>query len=275
MLKKISLIAIFACLVALMVIGTLYDEYISMYVYDRYNLLAVYFDYFGELPVYILVSLSFEILFVYFVRQASKKASIISIISIIIAYAFTTCFFIRFFADFMPIILCYILGIVFVVCIVCMLRKINAENMEKLKKFALFVLLFFCLLFLINQLCKYFVGRTRFYDIENGEGVFTPWYQINGLTGGKSFYSGHTTSIMALLSLNYLFALFNYPKVKRVMTNILIVILVILVGASRIIYGAHFLTDVTFACIMGLVIYLFVSKFFDKLYDKLLNKWFS
>ena len=96
---------------------------------------------------------------------------------------------------------------------------------------------------LMNELLKILVHRPRPYL----EGPFVDW-------SGYSFASGHT--IAATLLYGQL-ALFIVPAMKarhwRALTSSTVIVIVLLVGFSRIALGAHYLTDVLAAIVFGIL----------------------
>ena len=96
---------------------------------------------------------------------------------------------------------------------------------------------------LMNELLKILVHRPRPFL----EGPFVDW-------SGYSFASGHT--IGATLLYGQL-ALFIVPAMKarhwRALTSSTAIVIVLLVGFSRIALGAHYLTDVLAAIIFGVL----------------------
>lgn len=101
---------------------------------------------------------------------------------------------------------------------------------------------------------------------------FTNWYQRNpnntlttaqinaGLSSDifKSFPSGHTAgaaSVLSLLSLPYLF---KQNKVTKILLYVLCPLYIVVVAFARIVMGAHFLSDVTMAMLIGYICYLVI-----------------
>ena len=106
---------------------------------------------------------------------------------------------------------------------------------------------------LLNELVKIVVHRPRPFVA----GPFVDW-------AGYSFASGHTIGATLLYGQ---IALFLVPAIKarrwRTLTKCSVVLLVVLVGFSRIALGAHYLSDVLAAIALGsawLTICVFATK---------------
>ena len=140
----------------------------------------------------------------------------------------------------------------------------NCKNDQKLWRFAL-VIVCSCALYILVGLIKTPVGRVRFRTISvlGDLSLYTPWYKINGsqafdgLPGDccKSFPSGHTFSAGMVFLLLCLPDLFDFAKKKwfQVILWVVSISYTLTVGVSRIVAGAHYLTDVVFS--MGLSLF--------------------
>lgn len=125
------------------------------------------------------------------------------------------------------------------------------------------IILSYALSGLLAQAVKYFVPSPRpaVFFRETG----TPFYEIPGVTLMKSmasFPSGHTASAFALMGVLVLL----YPRSKW---NVLLCILAVAVGYSRIYLGNHFLADVLCGAVLGIVgafgTLAILSRFYKKL----------
>jgi membrane-associated phospholipid phosphatase len=111
-------------------------------------------------------------------------------------------------------------------------------------------------------------------DMANGTdfGAFTPWFKKGDDMGiyshADSFPSGHTTYSCTLL-LSSLFCN-AFEKLKKIAPLMLLIsfVYIALMGYSRMIAGAHYLTDVTGGAIIGYTLFLIVKAIYDKFYDK-------
>ena len=136
-------------------------------------------------------------------------------------------------------------------------KNFDEKTHKKLLRFAL-VMIFTAIFYLLIEVIKGPVGRMRFRTM-NYLGDFsgyTPWYQINGKRNildfvddsCKSFPSGHTFSaavIYSLLCLPSLFEKLNKPWIKALF-YVGTIGYTMIVAISRIVVGAHFMSDVLF-----------------------------
>ena len=108
----------------------------------------------------------------------------------------------------------------------------------------------------IINLMKMIWGRVRFRDLTDGYGAFTAWYVINGNTGAHSFPSGHTGSAGTTYFLMFLpFVSEKWQKYAYLCFAAAFAYTSV-VSATRLIMGAHYLSDVTvsgtvvFTCVL-------------------------
>ena len=121
------------------------------------------------------------------------------------------------------------------------------------------------------QLCaiegmKYLWGRVRFRDLlaAGSYDAFTPWYQINGINGNKSFPSGHTAGA----AMSYLFMLLPYASEKWRKKYVLLFagpfVYTSAVAFTRLVVGAHYLSDVAMGGIVGFTTVLIAMAVLEK-----------
>jgi membrane-associated phospholipid phosphatase len=118
---------------------------------------------------------------------------------------------------------------------------------------------------LSTRLDKSMVSSTDF-------GAFTPWYKKGNDMGiyshSNSFPSGHTTYSCALFMSVLLCNTFDRLKKAVPFVFCVSVVYVGLMGYSRLIAGAHYLTDVVGGAIIGYTLFLFVSMIYKVFNDK-------
>lgn len=135
--------------------------------------------------------------------------------------------------------------------------KVNfSETAFIFSKVTLMMGVFGYLLFV--QPLKVFWGRIRYRDLEALYSDFTPWYIPNGISGHESFPSGHSAMGFVLISFFILFK--NKKMLLKYGIYSFIVFWALAVAASRVIIGAHYLSDVIVGS-MGIVLsYLYFSQ---------------
>ena len=141
---------------------------------------------------------------------------------------------------------------------------------EKLKK-PLFVLAVAGIAVMVVQLSciegmKYLWGRVRFRDLlaDGSYEAFTPWYIINGINGNKSFPSGHTAGAgMSYLLMLFPFV-FNKFKDRKQFCFWIPCVYTSIVAFTRLVMGAHYLSDVTVGGIVSFSVVLLAMAILQK-----------
>lgn len=120
---------------------------------------------------------------------------------------------------------------------------------------------------------KYLWGRVRFRDLlaDGSYDAFTPWYVLNGINGNKSFPSGHTAGA----GMSYLLMLFPFVfdefKDKKQLCFWLPCVYTSIVAFTRLVMGAHYLSDVTVGGIVSFSLVLLAMAILQKKDNILLN----
>ncbi|MBN1803581.1 MAG: phosphatase PAP2 family protein [Candidatus Lokiarchaeota archaeon] len=135
------------------------------------------------------------------------------------------------------------------------------------RKYFVIALIIGCLalfntLILANTI-KIIWGRVRFYDVlKLGDTAFTPWYLPNGPSiEHTSFPSGHTTMAFIFLPLLIIVKEADWKKLLKISVSILILAWGIFIAITRVIYGAHYLSDVLFASGFTVLFSILLYKF--------------
>ncbi|MDR1862205.1 MAG: phosphatase PAP2 family protein [Candidatus Ancillula sp.] len=125
--------------------------------------------------------------------------------------------------------------------------------------------------YLVDEFIKPLFGRARPYQVFGGEfngkdGIaYTPWWQINFFTGNKSFPSGHTACFWT----SAFFVYFVDPKnlLLRRVTIGLVILGGVFTALGRMVYGCHFLSDVT----MSVIIVAGIAYLFGRILEAVIS----
>ncbi|MDF7664260.1 phosphatase PAP2 family protein [Bifidobacterium sp. ESL0763] len=145
-------------------------------------------------------------------------------------------------------------GVIAAVLIACIVRRIPQELRWRYRMAGIAIVAVFICSMAVLEVAKIAWGRVRFRAMQGDTGLFTPWYHPNGkrfraavaaADDIKSFPSGHSLFAGSTLSLSLL-ALAG-PRSHRHEGVVYAVALAyaLVVMVSRMMQGAHFLSDVT------------------------------
>ena len=261
-------ISIFIILMAVLAIGDL-DFTISEAIINENSLWARFFDIFGEIPAYGGVILAITLL--YGGRNRTIKWWNIVSSTITIVFLSTSSFFMTLgitryiFHEEMDTIttFAYIIMIIMTLLIIVTALYIAHTKGHKFvgfQKHAWLLILLVLFEGVIVNIIKSLWARPRMRSI-NDVSEFKHWYEINGWTNDnelKSFPSGHTSNGFVIIA----YMMF-VPYFKSIKMNYFIIGAVIwgtLVALSRVVLGAHFLSDV----LVGSYITIFLFLLFEK-----------
>ena len=120
---------------------------------------------------------------------------------------------------------------------------------------------------------KYLWGRVRFRDLlaQGSYDAFTPWYVLNGINGNKSFPSGHTSGAAISYLLMLVPFVFDKWKNKKQLCFWIPCIYSSVVAFTRLVMGAHYLSDVTVGGTVSFTIVLVAMAVLQKKDNALLK----
>lgn len=241
-------------------IAGIFDLQISQLLFNKLSGWAEVIEDYGELPGIITILTA---IFIYHKKKKHSSNARTILYSFILTYsAFMLFSYIGnvllkpLVNSFHPVI---IFASVLTLISVVLVKKLKINFSETAFDFSKVVLLmgiFGYVLFV--QPLKIFWGRVRFKDIDVLYSNFTNWYVPNGITGNDSFPSGHTAMGFILISFFLLFRNKNF--VLRFGVYFFVLTWAIAVAASRIVIGAHFLSDVIVGSMGMVFVYLYFSK---------------
>ena len=273
--QKILYGALLAVIAVLLVIGGIYDLTIANNVYQPDNIVARVLEGAGIFPPFVFVGATFAVLF-FLIKPEDEKRTLKKVICLGCS-ALSYLVFGYMAADALEplwqkaiVALC---GAALLTPLTYLFFKNKKET--SLKRFEIF-LIFASIVCVISSLftvnvVKYLWGRVRYREMVAENDVFfeafTAWYRPNGfsLHGHHSFPSGHTCSATNLLVLLALDEVFPDSKKYKKTLAFLVFFYIFIMAYSRLVLGAHFLSDVTGGFAIGLVTYAVARYlYFDK-----------
>lgn len=254
------------------------DYNFSYAIIDKHSVWANFMDRFGEIPAMLLMLIGVTILF------GARKKEVLwrNILSHVIALPFMLLF--SFAITHMPVrymyenhatgmpedipgplnILTYVLAVVIWIIAILIQRKVSDEKLKEMKKAAIvFVLLVFFEMLLVN-LVKIAWGRPRMRILESMDG-YKKWFEISGPAINndyKSFPSGHTANGFTTIAYTLFFSYFKGMNKKWILP--VGVLWGSLVALSRVVLGAHFLSDVIVGSYITIFIFFGLQALFFK-----------
>lgn len=266
------IISIF-CFVALMIIATFFDLNISVAIGNADSVYGQFFNYLGEFPAWFGIPLSFLIFYRAYQSSGKKWLKYIFLIGVFAGFFFLARYLMSEMTAELKWEYLYVtlFGLTMTVIACLWIRGLKEETAKKLVVFAVLLIALIAVSQGITTVLKYVWSRQRFRTLQIGntyagtsEG-FTPWYKPTfgnhdptalypDVLGGKgeegayrSFPSGHTAAAAASFAIIVLPDIFDKLKKYRVVFYVVPVIYTVLVGVSRIVNRAHYLSDVTIA----------------------------
>lgn len=303
--KNLKIVVTLGVLLILLIIATFCDLQISRSLVDleegKYyskNFFAVFFECFGEMPVYIVPSIALGVIFFYLKKESSfpdwlRLGLMIFILLFSIGFNYYGSHkLIKYynihvedkFSGIQRTILEGIMGVVFASVWFFVASFIKKEHLKNAAICSLIVVITTILSQGTVQLIKPLFGRAR-YRLMNVSGdfsEFTYWFQINigksvskeqlalGIEadGYKSFPSGHTAGAAVIFSLMAIPKVFNLSKKVDYIITTVVYCLIGIVAFSRIVMGAHYLSDVTMGALLTFISYIVSVIIVKKLIEK-------
>lgn len=145
-------------------------------------------------------------------------------------------------------------GLVAAVLIACIVRKIPDDLRQRCRWAGIAIVAVFLCSMCVLEVIKMVWGRVRFRAMQGDFDLFTPWYHPNGkhylsavaaADDIKSFPSGHAFFAGSALSLCLLPLASSRTKNKETTVYAIALVYALIVMVSRMMQGAHFLSDVT------------------------------
>lgn len=230
------------------------------------DVFSIWFQNTGEIPSRLICPIAGTVLFYTYKTKPEQAAGLIICLggSAYFGYYIGKYFFIE--ENRMLFSIIYGLGFGIVCLILGQLINVPDKYRELIRKAAILGIIVMFLQLAVVEGLKYLWGRVRFRDLiaAGSYDAFTPWYKINGINGNKSFPSGHTAGA----GMSYLIMLLPYISDKwKNRTQICFwtaFIYTSVVAFTRLVMGAHYLSDVTAGGIISFTIVIVSIKMFVK-----------
>lgn len=269
------IIASWIFLLTMMIIGSFFDYQISLGLFNPNSAFGCFFAAFGEYPTALGFAASGTLL----IKGRNKDKKALSIVQIILGVYLM---FLGFgMATFLPMLnmeltlpLAAIIGVISTALTVWGINLAAKDGERRtIIRISLLIILVIFLDILIVNFIKIPWGRARMRLVAVDErAYFMPWWK-----GGKalkdtlvplgvnseefkSFPSGHTADASVILVFSLLPLISKKLEGKGNIIYIAGFIWTLLVGLSRIIMGAHYLTDTTVGFAIGLGVFLLSSR---------------
>lgn len=284
-------LVVLAVLVILMVVGSFLDLQISKLLYPGHeSSLGQFFAAFGELPAFLCFTCAGVLLFL--IRGRLRRDwNVPFLITSALLVAFGLVMNIREACDNVPALPAWVAILVTVFAaavagagVVLLTRQCPAKTVLRFLLTLVFVS--FVTMVLINVIkVPWSRARMRLLVSTGNDTYFMPWWQLGGalrqrLVGEgispdefRSFPSGHTACAACAMLAILLPTLKKQWHDKERVCLIVGALWTLLVAVSRIWMGAHYLTDVTMAClivlgvsVLGIYLFYFNQKLFRKIW---------
>ena len=263
-----------------LIIGTFFDFKVSSILYHKNNIFGLFFAAYGQLPFNLGFAISGTLMFLISLKTNKQSWIVYGILLNLLSLILCTISPLLYLKNLSWILALIISLILIIISNYLIYRYLKDVEVDKLIKYLKFLLLVLVLQMIAINIIKLWWGRPRMRMIVATENAyFVPWYILdNGLKDSllqqgialeelKSFPSGHTAAATCILVYTIL-PLIKYSQNKKTANICLAASLcyILIVAISRIVAGAHFVSDVTVGFATCLIIILLVYHY---LYEKI------
>lgn len=272
MLKKYrgAIIFFYAFCAIGLAVAAFYDLQIDILLNSPENPVALWFRNTGEIPCRLICPLAGAVLFSFGETRIVKGIGVLLEVggSFYFGYYISKYFFEGSYKTAFGMLW----GLGFAVVLFLVFRYINvpAQYRKTLVLLAVIGVLVMAVQLSLVEVIKYIWGRVRFRDLlaAGSYDAFTAWYIPNGLTGSKSFPSGHTAGAAMSFLLMLFPAAFDKWKGRAWLCFDVAFVYTAVVGFTRLIMGAHYLSDIIIGAAIGFACVLSGIKVFEKYTEK-------
>ena len=268
-LYKKEIIIFYICSAAALAVASFADLKIDIFLNNPKNFIASWFEQTGEMPSSLLITIAMA----FIMKCANPKWMKIVAATGCVAGGgyFGDWFGGRLFADneFQDIF-GIIFGVGFALTVIFVMHFITvSDEMRKPLLVIAFVGLGAGALGTgLVSLMKGLWGRIRFRSMEAPYADFTPWFKINGFNGNHSFPSGHTAGAGVSYQLMLLPLISKKCREHKTALFLTAFIFTSVVAFTRLVMGAHYLSDVAMGGMISFTCTLLGIVFYEKFSEK-------
>ncbi len=267
-----SLIILLTVYIVMMTVFAFTDLPISLSLVNMESLWGRSAEILSEIPVDIMMMLSFATLFV--TRKREKKGVLHCLFTGIcvigtVEYAFFISFFsIKYISTKLSLILGGVTSIPLCLFSMYLMKKLTRGREEEYRRAASIVVLSVLSEEVIVNVLKVVVSRPRMRDLTDLS-RFVPWYRpFSSTSGGDSFPSGHTAKAAGVFLLVLLCDIYENLRGRKHLFTAIGALWTLFIALGRIIRAAHFASDVTSGAFFMLLSFIIVRDIHDRMKDK-------
>lgn len=255
-MSKKECIPYIAAVLALLA-GAFYDYQLTDALYHTAPVFGIVFERFVLIPIQSVVMFTMCMLAVYYHR---KIFLVVSVLANLYVVQHTLSYWVHTKGRLMLLIMLGIAIGITVITTMC-LHRMDKRWIQRHLTFFVFCTIVLLSAAFITTIIKTCWGRIRYRDMQDIS-QFCVWYKPCDLIGNRSFPSGHTTGAAAVLCL--LQWKVNRYKKPHAALYIFVTLFILAMAVSRMIMGAHFLSDTAAGFIVTYTCYLVVRSIFKR-----------
>lgn len=255
MTKKEYIPIILATLMLLL--GSAYDYIITDYLYMSMPTLGMIFERFLLFPIEWIILFTMVLLYK---SNNNKKFLLFAILASLYAVYDLLQYWLSY-SSAMHVLVTIGMSIILLGCTLFLVNRLPASWIHEHLNFFIFYVAVLLTAIFITTIIKIGWGRIRYRDMEQIS-QFCVWYRPCAMYGNSSFPSGHTTAFTTLLCfLQWKHNPYEKPSIYR---YILLTFFILLMPVTRMIMGAHFLSDTAMGFLITYSCYLCFRNYFRK-----------
>ena len=287
--RKITYICVLVLVTVLFVLGGIFDLKLSDAVFQPENVMAKIFESAGMFPPFVIVAATFATLF--FSLDEKKNALLIKRLVCVGGATASYLLFGYFASDtYLGSFLYRLIAALGTAAVLTPLTFLALRKVgEDKKKRLLLVLIFGSIVSVISTLLtanvlKFIWSRPRYYEMaaSGSFAAYTPWFKINGMNvssfkdiftshGMHSFPSSHVCAATNLFIFCAVVEVFPGDAGRERRIAFISALYVFIMAYSRIVVGAHFLSDVTGGFFIGFLTYAVARYFFFRKFGSIFD----